>query len=132
MLGDQRLQCGRVQQGDVTGGHDDGAVQVPRKRRQAAGHGAPGPGDLILVRGHSIRSDLSQVSDDGVTLVTHDDDEVLGVQSTSGTDCVADEAASTDAVQDLRGGRTHAGSLTGSHDDDGSGGSGYHGSSSRW
>ena len=131
VLGDERLQGGRVQQGHVPAGDDDGAGQLGGQGGQGAGHGAAGPGDLVLVGGHGVGGDLGQVGDDGGALVADHDDQVLGAQAPRGRHRVVQEAAPADAVEHLRGGRTHPGSLACGHDDDGGGGRGSHKSSSR-
>ncbi|MFD5103450.1 hypothetical protein, partial [Streptomyces albidochromogenes] len=63
--------------------------------------------------------------------MAHDHDEVLGVQLSGGRDDVPDERTPADLVQDLRGGRLHAGALTRCEDDDGGRAIGAHGDALR-
>ena len=81
----------------------------------------PGTGHLVLVGRNGIGGDLGEVGDDGVALVAHNDDEVLGLQPPGRGDGVVHEAATADPVQDLGGDRSHTSSLACGHDDDGGG-----------
>ena len=121
VLGQQGLEGGGIQKRDVPAGNDDGPGQVLGQMGQPAGHGPPGAGDLVLVGRDGVGGDLGEVGDDGVALVTHNDDEVLGLEPPGCGDGVVHEAATADPVQDLGGDRSHTSSLACGHDDDGGG-----------
>ena len=121
VLSQELLQGGGVQQRDVPAGDDDGAIQVLGQGGQPAGDGPPGAGHLVLVGRDGVGGDLGEVGDDGVALVTHNDDEVLGLQPPGRGDGVVQQAATADPVQDLGGDRSHTSSLACGHDDDGGG-----------
>ena len=132
VLGEQSPKGGGVQQRHVPAGHHDRPCEVLRQRGEAAGDGTTGARRLVLVRGHRIGCHLGQVGDDGVALVAHDDDEMIGAQAAGGGDGVVEETAPADGVQHLWNGRAHAGALACGHDDGGGGCGGSHESSSRW
>ena len=121
VLSQELLQGGGVQQRDVAAGDDDGPGEVLGQGGQPAGDGPPGTGHLVLVGRNGIGGDLGEVGDDGVALVAHDDDEVLGLQPPGRGDGVVHQAATADPVQDLGGDRSHTSSLACGHDDDGGG-----------
>ncbi|GAB3180828.1 hypothetical protein GCM10027060_10760 [Nesterenkonia halophila] len=60
---------------------------------------------------------------DGLALVAHDGDQVLGPQAGGGGERVPDHGHSPEAMQDLRRPRLHAGSGAGGEDDHGGGAS---------
>ena len=130
MLGQELLERGGVQQRDVTTGDDDGPVQVLGQGGQPAGDGPPGAGHLVLVGRDGVGGDLGEVGDDGVALVTHNDDEVLGLEPPGRGNGVVQQAATADPVQDLGGDRSHTSSLACGHNDDSGGCGGGHVSSS--
>ena len=132
MLGEQSLQSAGVQQRHIPTGHHDRAGKILRQRGQAAGDGAAGTRDLVLVRGNGVGCDLGQVCDNGVALVAHDDHEMIGVQAAGSGDGMIQKTAAPDGVKHFGNGRAHAGALAGGHDDDGGGCGGSHESSSRW
>ena len=130
MLGQQGLEGGGVQKGDVTAGDDNGPGQTLGQGGQAACDGPPGAGDLVLVGRDGVGGDLGEVRDDGVALMAHDDDEVLGLEPPGGGDGVVHQAATANPVQDLGGDRSHTSSLACGHNDDSGGCGGGHVSSS--
>ena len=82
---------------------EHGAVELG-EHGQAAGGGASGALQVVLVGGEHIRGDLGEVRDHGIALVADDNDEMLRVDPAGRSDGVADQGASGDRMQHLGGG----------------------------
>ena len=122
--GDQIGQGVRRQEGDVAVGDDDGAgdgLDGLIEGLEAALDGAAGAGNLVLVGDDGAGQHALNLGGDDVALVTHDGDQVLGVEAVGGAQGVSDHGQARQGVNDLRESRFHARSLACGQDDDGGG-----------
>ena len=117
VLVDQLAQGVGPQQRDVAVGHHDGAAQVVQHGKTALNRTA-GALDVVLVGDDSVRRHLLDVRVNLVALVPYDHHEVGGVEAVGSRQCVPEQAASADLVQDLRDGGLHPRALARGEDDD--------------
>ncbi len=125
MRREQLREGAAVEQGDVARGDDDGPLEVAVaggvERGERASDGAPGPGDLVLVRDDRRRDQLGHVGRHLVALVPDDDDDAVRVEVTGCGEGVPHEGPPADRVEHLGDRGPHPRTLTRGKDDDGCG-----------
>ena len=102
--GDQIGQGVRRQEGDVAVGDDDGAgdgLDGLIEGLEAALDGAAGAGNLVLVGDDGAGQHALNLGGDDVALVTHDGDQVLGIEAVGGAQGVSDHGQARQGVNDL-------------------------------
>ena len=119
MLLKKRRKSGRVEEGNIATDDNDIPIEVGRQGINGNLDGATGARNVILINDQNVGHEFGERCHHFVTLMTHDRDDVVGVELARGGNDVPNELTASKAVKHLGLGRLHASALACCENNDG-------------